>query len=216
MASAIAVDSLFAHAVRLLINRPYGSQELETRLAQLCRRRQLAKRAATRAVYASVEPAAIAKSVIQRLTATGALDDAYAAEWHVQQRVRFRQRSRAQLSGELAQKRLRGGVATRALQQHDELAAAAALAAKKARVSDAALVQHLTLKGFPWPIVSRVMEARRTGADLRELAARRAAAAQARFEGAADAAEQLEDGEQQITRVGGYTPAGGKPADRMR
>lgn len=74
-------------------------------------------------------------------------------------------RSRAQLAAELNAKRVPREDAAAAMSGHSDARVAAAIAARKPALSNAALRKHLTWKGFGFGTIDAVLEARRRGAD---------------------------------------------------
>jgi SOS response regulatory protein OraA/RecX len=186
--SALAVV-LLQRATRLLIGRPHSRAELRGKLLRVALRARAraapdsgAAAAATDEADAddaaaassgdgagSASPADAADAALADLDARGLLDDDAYAEWHVAQRaVGPRARSRAQLTSELIARRVPRAAALGAMSAHDDALVATALAARKSRLSAAALRKHLAWKGFGRAAIESALASRRPPADTLE------------------------------------------------
>jgi SOS response regulatory protein OraA/RecX len=164
------VPALAALAARLLAGRPHARGELRAKLLRVATR--AAARAPPAPPDADAAPpargaAAAVDATLGELASRGLLDDAQYALWHAAQRAPggARPRSRAQLAGELAAKRVASADAAAPLLAHSDAAAAAAVAARKPRMTDAELRRHLAWKGFNFQTIARVVEQRRESRD---------------------------------------------------
>ena len=137
-----------AHAVKLLTSRPHSKAELTTKLATVCYRRQRSKLLRFRQPFEGVDCSKAVASSIQKLQEMNLLDDDYYAAWHVEQRAKFRPRSKLQLRGELAAKGVDGGISSKAIEGANDLLSAYALALRKPRASPDELLAYLARKGF--------------------------------------------------------------------
>ncbi len=165
------IDSLLAHAVKLLTARPHSRTEVFQRLRLLCIKRANAKRSALRAEYSGLDPSAEAEAVVQHLAGMGLLNDAEFAGWHVGQRVSHKARSRAHLLHELRSKGIPPDLATAAMRDggYDEVEAALKAARRKPRVTLAELRQHLAFKGFSAETTNKVCTRLRQQPEATEL-----------------------------------------------
>jgi len=119
--AADPIAYLFAHGVRLIAGRPQSVGEVRRKLTTLCLRRRRAPTAA-----AGAQPCdEVVAAALARLADAALLDDIAYAEYHVDNRARFRPRSRAHLLAELSGKGVERGIATAAVaaDHHDDVTA---------------------------------------------------------------------------------------------
>jgi SOS response regulatory protein OraA/RecX len=154
--------SLIAHAVRLLAVRPHSVGELTFKLSRVCMRRKSAKRAATLEEYKDVSCATSVADIVDLLKAHGALDDTSYAQWHVENRVNFRPRSRAHLVAELRAKYVPSELISEALSedtgQYREADACLEAANRKARLPTDSLIKYLVRKGFSYQLIKQTLK----------------------------------------------------------
>ena len=143
------MEHLVAHGVKLLTARPQSRAELTRKLARVCASRQRSKLARFRQPFEGVDCGSAVAQAIAELERMALVDDSHYAAYHVEQRERFRPRSRLALRGELAAKGVASAIGEAATADVDDAAAALALARRRPRGSDArAVVAFLARKGF--------------------------------------------------------------------
>lgn len=142
------MELLVAHAVQLLTARPHSKAELAQKLARVCARRQRSKLLRFREPFENVNCGTAVAESIAELDRMQLVDDEHYASWHVEQRGKFRPRSRIQLRGELAAKGVPSAVASKAVEGANDLLSAYRLSARKPRASGDELLGFLARKGF--------------------------------------------------------------------
>lgn len=152
--------SLLMHALKLVSARPHSREELSSKLLRLCSKRKSSKLARLSAEYAPMDCPSAVGAVLDRLTSVGLINDAEYVSFHVEQRARWKARSKLQLRAELGQKRVAEELSRKALETYDELTACAKAAKRRMALSEEKLTQHLFRKGFPVAVVKRVVAVR--------------------------------------------------------
>ena len=142
------MDHLLAHAVKILSARPQSRSELQNKLSRLCFRRKQSKLLRYREPFENIDCKVTVDETLTELHTLGLIDDSEYAKWHVEQRSKFRPRSRIQLRGELAAKGVASDTAAPYVNSVDELSAAFAVAKRKPRATSEELLGFLARKGF--------------------------------------------------------------------
>lgn len=150
------MEHLVAHAVKLLTARPQSRMELQMKLNRMCANRQRSKLLRFRQPFEGVCCNSAVSQAMDELAKMSLIDDAHYATWHVEQREKYRPRSRLQLRGELAAKGVPSALSIDAVSDVDDIAAALAVARRKPRASGDTLIGFLARKGFPPQVAVRV------------------------------------------------------------
>ena len=164
--------TLVQHAMRLLTMRPHSEAEITRKLMTVCRRRKNAKRAATAEEYASVDCSVAVSEVIKLCKSYDILNDKEYAEWHVENRVNFRPRSRVQLVGELRAKSISTDVIQHTLSEtrglFDDVDACVAMLRRRLHKSRDEQLKFLARKGFHLNIIKQAMQRVKEDSEFKE------------------------------------------------
>ena len=156
-------SGMLLHALRLLSGRPHSSAELTTKLAALCKRRKQSKISSVRGIYgdAQVDCSVVTAAVIKDLSERKLLDDPEFARWHVENRVRYRPRSKIELAFELKGKGIAAASVNRVISEEhfDEEAACAAITFRQRRSkNDEKMTNYLARRGFPFRMIKATLQ----------------------------------------------------------
>lgn len=151
------MESLYAHALKLLVTRPHSRYELRTKLIRVCQRRKTTKLIRVRTVYQPLHCPTLTEEILQRLDDQTLLNDKEFAKYWREQREQYRPRSMYQLQGELRSKGIASDIMNEVLANYTELPAALRVANKKRHEKSTEIIRYLLGKGFQYTTAQHVV-----------------------------------------------------------
>jgi len=152
------MDSLYAHALKLLITRPHSKAELRTKLIKVCQRRKTTKLIRIRTIYQPLNCTELTNTILEKLDTQQLLNDNDFAIYWKEQREKYRPRSMLQLQNELRIKGITNDIISKILDNYDEFPLALRIGNKKRNKSKKEIIQYLSSKGFRYSTIQQVIQ----------------------------------------------------------